>query len=165
MFNIKIEGVTIDTAKLFDFGREEMDDIAQETVARYRNHVQLGGKDVFNKKFVKYTERYEKEKLAGLYPDQVPEWKKKTPNLSLTGKMMMDLQVITATEREFLVGWPTIEQARKVNYAKAPHGNVSKARIITDPRQPLPVGIWKYVINRITNILAKNLKVAIRSNN
>ena len=53
MFTIKINGVTIDTGKLFDFGRVEMDDIGQESVERYRKHVQLGGKDVFNKIYKK----------------------------------------------------------------------------------------------------------------
>ena len=163
MFTIKINGVTIDTDKLFDFDRVEMDDIGQESVERYRKHVQLGGKDVFNKKFVKYTDRYEKEKLAGMYPDAVPEWAKKTPNLSLTGKMMMDLQVIKADDRTVEIGWPTSTQAQKVKYNEAPHGNKSKGRVITHPRQPLPVGIWKYVINRITNKLASNLKKAVIS--
>ena len=54
MFTIKINGVTIDTDKLFDFGRVEMDDIGHKTVERYRKHVQLGGKDVFNQKFVNF---------------------------------------------------------------------------------------------------------------
>tara|TARA_R110002020_G_scaffold4008_3_gene17530 strand:+ start:2530 stop:3105 length:576 start_codon:yes stop_codon:yes gene_type:complete len=161
-FTIKIAGITIDPSRLNKFPTNFFKNLGDKVAVLIRNHIRIGGNDVFNKKFPKYTPEYAKRKAAGTVHTNnrgAQHYTSTKPNLSLTGTLLNGLQVTkdgnNEVELEFTVD-PHLVQANANQNRKNP-------RVITLPSHPLPLSIHKYVWDTINNEIAKNLAEAIRS--
>ena len=108
------------------------------------------GKGV-DRDFKGYTESYKKIKKANNISRQSST--SMTPDLTLTGDMLRDLQVRKATRDMVQIGW-TGTEAQKVFW------NEEMGRKITTKAKPLAKSINKFAINELEKFLGKNIKKA-----
>jgi hypothetical protein len=111
------------------------------------------GRDVFGKKFPKYSTKYRKAKIAGKFKRQTSRSGK--PNFVLTGDTMGDLKVLKATKDSVIIGWTSwghvIERFADVNLG-------SKRRAVTTKEKP----VAKHIADFIVKDYLKQMDINIR---
>lgn len=170
MYSIKFDKLEIDPDILNDIPDGFMKELSREIADRLRVHVQKGGKDVNNKRFVAYTPQYLEAKLSGTVNThgrgpQSSEYQKKTPNLSLTGKTMNSLQPTNVKKMSFDLTFPeaiTGTKGKKYDLVDLNAKRKKNPRVITTKAQPLPVGINRFLINEVNKVIGKQLQKAVR---
>ena len=128
--------------------------IDANVVAKYRKHIfdpdgnGQYAKDVYGKKYKKYSERYSKAKKTGKLTRQRTQFKdSRAPVLS--GDLMNDFQLRKTTGQGFSFG--TVLWGSTANFLS------DKGRIITDERKPLPESVMKYITTEANNYVQKKL--------
>lgn len=168
MYRIKFPEIEINVDILNDIPDGFMKELSRDIADKLRVHVQKSGKDVFNKKFKPYTKPYLEAKLAGTVNTrgrgpQSSEYKKKTPNLSLTGNTMNSLQPDSVKKMSFDLVFPgAIPAGKKTKDLIQLNAEGKNARVITTKAQPLPLGINRYLINEVNKVIGKQLQKAVR---
>ena len=121
--------------------------IGDEIVDRVRMQTQIDGKDVYNKKFKKYSPGYAelkpKLKRGGDTGGKV--------NLTLTGDMMNGLQTRGFTNQSVVLGWSGAN-AQKIKW------NSEMGRTVTTKSKPIPDKVERYALNELKREVKKNIK-------
>ena len=128
--------------------------IDANVVAKYRKHIfdpdgnGQYAKDVYGKKYKKYSEGYSKAKKTGKLTRQRTQFKDSTAPV-LSGDLMNDFQLRKTTGQGFSFG--TVLWGSTANFLS------DKGRIITDERKPLPESVMKYITTEANNYVQKKL--------
>ena len=166
---MKMVGIEVDPERLSKFPPNFMKNLGEKVCDLIRNHVRVGGNDVFGKKLRPYTPQYAARKEAGNVHtnNRGPQhYKTSKPNLSLTGTTLNSLQVTDATALDVQIEFTnSLAGGRKKVDLIVANANPKRKnpRIVTLPSHPMPLTIHKYVWDTINNEIAKNLAKAIKS--
>ena len=98
--------------------------------------------------FKKYSASYKKRKAGGKFNRQSSTSVK--PDLTLTGDMWQDFQVIDVDKKGAIIGWAS--EGDKVEWAE------KTGRAITTDKNPVAPKIQKYILKNIDKELEKNIK-------
>jgi len=123
--------------------------IGDEVSDKIRVHTQKKKLDVDGKGFGSYSSKYAKAKRDGKFKRQSSKSTK--PDLTLTGDMMRNLQVRTATPNGVVIGWSGTD-AEKVQW------NARQGREILKDKKPLASDIERYIMRELDKQIEKNLK-------
>ena len=123
--------------------------LGDEVAERIRIHTTVGGKDVDNKGFKKYSTKYADAKAAGKFKRQSSKSRK--PNLTLTGDMMRNLQTRSSTKDNVIIGWSGTN-AEKVRW------NEDMGRTVTTAKKPVHKGIERFIDKQINTTIDRNIK-------
>ena len=123
--------------------------LGDEVAERIRIHTTVGGKDVDNKGFKKYSTKYADAKAAGKFKRQSSKSRK--PNLTLTGDMMRNLQTRSANKEGAIIGWSGTN-AQKVQW------NADMGREITTTAKPVTTKIENWIDKQVGARIDRNIK-------
>jgi len=99
------------------------------------------GKDVFGKRFPKYSTRYKKLKTRGKFKRQTSLSGK--PDLVLTGDTMGDLKVLKSTKDSVIIGWTSFGH---VIEGLADRRLGKKRRAVTTKERPVAKHIEDFIV-------------------
>ena len=102
-------------------------------------------------KFESYTAKYKARKTAGKFARQSSN--SGTPDLQLTGDMLRDLQVRSATNESVKIGWSG-PNAQKVKW------NEDTGRAITKKEKPLSSELQKDATRQVKLMFGRSIKKA-----
>lgn len=122
--------------------------IGDEVSDRIQVHTKSGS-DVKDKKFKKYSPKYEDAKAAGKFRRQSSRSKK--PDLTLTGDMLRNLQTRSANKEGAIIGWSGTN-AQKVQW------NADMGREITTTANPVTKKIKVWIEKKVGTRIDRNIK-------
>ena len=122
--------------------------IGDEVSDRIQVHTKSGS-DVKDKKFKKYSPKYEDAKAAGKFKRQSSRSKK--PDLTLTGDMLRNLQTRSANKEGAIIGWSGTN-AQKVQW------NADMGREITTTANPVTKKIKVWIEKKVGTRIDRNIK-------
>jgi len=119
--------------------------LGDEIADKIRVHTTKNSKDVDGKPFKKYSDGYVKANLRRGKTNGTKV------DLELSGDMMRNLQVRTATPYGVTIGWSGTN-AEKVQW------NADMGRTVTTDSKPLSDKVWKHAEKELSKQINKNLK-------
>jgi len=120
--------------------------LGDEIADKIRVHTTKDSKDVYGKAFKKYSQGYIKSNLRRGKTNGTKV------DLELSGDMMRNLQVRTATPSGVTIGWSGTN-AEKVQW------NADMGRTVTTDSKPLSDKVWKHAEKELSKQMDKNLKL------
>ena len=129
--------------------------IDANVVAKYRKHIfdpdgkGQDARDVYGKKYKKYSERYSKAKKTGKLTRQRTQFKDSTAPV-LSGDLMNDFQLRETSGQGFSFG--------TVSWGSTAKFLADKGRIIANNKKPLPNNVSKYIMKEADNYVTKELR-------
>ena len=129
--------------------------IDANVVAKYRKHIfdpdgnGQYAKDVYGKKYKKYSEGYSKAKKTGKLTRQRTQFKDSTAPV-LSGDLMNDFQLRKTSGSGFSFG--------TVSWGSTAKFLADKGRIIANNKKPLPNNVSKYIMKEADNYVTKELR-------
>jgi len=121
-------------------------ELGDEIADKIRVHTTKGSKDVYGKKFKKYSQGYIKSNLRRGKTNGTKV------DLELSGDMMRNLQIRGYDRYGVTIGWNDVD-AQKVEW------NDEMGRTVTTETKPLSDGVWRYAEKQLDKQMDKNLKL------
>ena len=103
---------------------------------RYRKHIFKDAKDVYDKDFEPYSNKYGEAKRANKFKRQSSQYSNSLAPV-LTSDLLRDYSLIKTSSGGFQIGW--ISQGAKIKWLK------DMGRVLTADNQPLPDKVIRYL--------------------